>query len=64
MTPLEAEIKSPVEVTKMIATSTDPQAVTVIDCDVILLAETAEILFTAVLLTVLTKLLIEMIHRD
>ena len=52
MSPLEAEIKLPVEVQKMIAQSQDPQAVQVIVSDVIQLAEQAEIHFTAVQLQV------------
>ncbi|OAU83487.1 transcriptional regulator, partial [Lacticaseibacillus rhamnosus] len=64
MSPLEAEIKLPVEVQKMIAQSQDPQAVQVIVSDVIQLAEQAEIHFTAVQLQVLTNHLIEMINRS
>ena len=64
MSPLEAEIKLPVEVQKMIAQSQDPQAVQVIVSDVIQLAEQADIHFTAVQLQVLTNHLIEMINRS
>ncbi|EGF47771.1 transcriptional regulator antiterminator bglG/PRD-domain-containing protein [Lacticaseibacillus rhamnosus MTCC 5462] len=64
MSPLEAEIKLPVEVQKMIAQSQDPQAVQVIVSAVIQLAEQADIHFTAVQLQVLTNHLIEMINRS
>lgn len=64
MSPLEAEIKLPVEVQKMIAQSQDPQAVQVIVSEVIQLAEQADIHFTAVQLQVLTNHLIEMINRS